>query len=395
MISPYFREERIGVRIRKRRVGPRPAAWMLPAYVLVALAFLPFGLVQTVFAQDVEVQPAPVMREPTPPGAPLHDCMLVFRFGNDPGITPPAGSSEARDINDFGQIAGWAMQPDRSVQAIRWDADGIPTALGTLGGKNSCALGINVWGAVVGWAETVAGEAHAFVWQDGVMTDLGAGRTDLTVAYAINDDGTIAGMSWPMAAVPGSPMGRAVVWEDGQVVDLGACLAVPCSAGLDINNAGQVVGWSVGEELAQHAYVWDGIARTDLGAALPGASQARGINVSGAVVGWYDDEAKLRHAALWNDGAMTDIGTTGRRSVANAIADTGVIAGAEADEADILRPVQWTRTDRVVLGTLGGDFGEAYAVNIFGETVGWSQTADGVPRAFLWRDGAITALAAS
>ena len=59
------------------------------------------------------------------------------------------------------------MLADRSIRAVRWEIDGSVTDLGTLGGSNRCGLGINGEGAVVGWAETASGEAHAFRWDEG------------------------------------------------------------------------------------------------------------------------------------------------------------------------------------------------------------------------------------
>ena len=355
--------------------GVRPSLCAQPAIARLSLVVL----------SSADIEPAPL-------GPPLHDCMLVFRFGNDPGITPSRGRSEARDINDVGQVAGWVMSADRSIRAVRWEIDGSVTDLGTLGGSNSCGLGINGEGAVVGWAETALGEAHAFRWDDEGMTDLSADRADLTVAYAISDVGDIAGMSWPLAAGPGSPMGRAVAWEAGTMVDLGTCLDVPCSAGLDINTFGEIVGWSVDEEIKRHAYIWDGVKRTDVGALITGASEARAINENGDVVGWFETEEKLRHAAFWTRGGMTDWGLEGRRSVANDIADTGLIVGAEAAPSEDVQPVLWDAKQSTVIGSLGGQHGEAYAVNDVGDVVGWSHTSDAVPHAFLWRYGVMSDL---
>jgi len=41
------------------------------------------------------------------------------------------------------------------------------------------------------------------------------------------------------------------------------------------------------------------------------------------------------------------------------------------------------------VGTLGGNASEALGVNANGDVVGWARRADGVPRAFLWRGGAM------
>ena len=70
---------------------------------------------------------------------------------------------------------------------------------------------------------------HAFLWQGGVMTDLG----DIGV-YGINDAGQVAG--W-------LPWWHAILWEGGAITDLGT-LGGTFSWGMGINNAGQVVGGS-------------------------------------------------------------------------------------------------------------------------------------------------------
>jgi probable HAF family extracellular repeat protein len=72
------------------------------------------------------------------------------------------------------------------------------TNLGTLGGTSSGASGINASGQVVGVSETAGGTYDAFLYYEGVMTDLNsllpAGSDwDLEVAAAINDSGQIAG----------------------------------------------------------------------------------------------------------------------------------------------------------------------------------------------------------
>jgi len=70
------------------------------------------------------------------------------------------------------------------------------TDLGTLGGADSQADGMNRDGLVVGWAKTASGEQHAFLWTGGQMVDLNslvdmAPGAALVEATAINDAGQI------------------------------------------------------------------------------------------------------------------------------------------------------------------------------------------------------------
>lgn len=100
------------------------------------------------------------------------------------------GTSVATDINNEDQVVGAATleMEDGSTahHAILWTLDenekGVIRDLGTLGGRNSYATAINEAGQVTGWSET--GEKyeeqgvslpvrHAFLWDNGVMYDLG------------------------------------------------------------------------------------------------------------------------------------------------------------------------------------------------------------------------------
>src|SRR5512140_1568918 len=74
--------------------------------------------------------------------------------------------------------------------------------LGTLSGNESYPFAINERGQVVGYGtlDTPVGEdeqplQHAFLWEDGVMTDLGTLGGDYSIALEINDRGQVVGES--------------------------------------------------------------------------------------------------------------------------------------------------------------------------------------------------------
>ncbi len=74
-------------------------------------------------------------------------------------------------------------------------------------------------------------------------------------------------------------------------------------------------------------------------------------------------------------------------AVADDINDWEWVVGYSADFSPANVPTLWIDGKPMSLGTLGGDTGEAHAINNLGHVVGWSRNADDYARAFLWRDG--------
>jgi len=73
----------------------------------------------------------------------------------------------------------------------------VAVPLGNLGGASIYGTGINARGQISGWADTDgsgAAHRHAFLYSDGVLTNLGtlAGGTQ-SFGYAINDAAQVAG----------------------------------------------------------------------------------------------------------------------------------------------------------------------------------------------------------
>lgn len=109
-------------------------------------------------------------------------------------------STHLSDINDNGQIVG-SGNTTGTTRAFLWQ-NGVFTDLGTLGGESSVAFAINNQAQVVGWAETANGRRCAFSWKDGVMTRIGALSYSIydeksygSYAHAINSKGNVVGTS--------------------------------------------------------------------------------------------------------------------------------------------------------------------------------------------------------
>jgi probable HAF family extracellular repeat protein len=260
--------------------------------------------------------------------------------------------------------------------------------LGTLGGPRSGALGVNKFGAVVGWSEDTSGNQHAFMWSRGAMTDLGTLGGGYSVAYDVNADGTVVGIS----SLPSGQL-RAFVWMEGQMWDLGLFPGTTESWARGISEDGVIIGASVNNYGDSYAVIWaDGEIR-DLGnlGSLGGGNDGWAINRWGQAVGRSGSGASV-FAFLWQDGEMTNLGALGGTfSLAYDANDKGQVVGEVRPPGPsvVQRAFLWEDGSMITLGTLGGDFSTAFGVNLHGEVVGQSRTAAGPMHAFMWRAGSM------
>jgi len=262
----------------------------------------------------------------------------------DLGTLPGHDESHVVAINNAGDVVGYSCSADDECKAWLWH-DGERTELDTLGGTTQ-AYGINEHGQIVGESIVpvpkplyVEKFPHAFLWEDGALTDLGGDFEDpITIARAINDAGQIVGYSHcGCRATPGP---RAFLWDDETVTYLGT-FGGSLSRAFDLNDRGHVVGEAErlssrsGQVVASmQAFLWRDGRLINLGTLGGADGSARAINDAGQVVGWSTTASGEKHAFLWQNGTLHDLNDLVSHATgwvlqeASAINTAGAIAGS-------------------------------------------------------------------
>jgi probable HAF family extracellular repeat protein len=310
--------------------------------------------------------------------------------------------------------------------------------VGTLGGPNAEVDGparqITASGAVLGLADTsvpnddypndgFCGDhaliGHAFSWQHGRLTDLGAlPGTNCSAVYEVNAHGLGAGWSETGGYDnrTHAPTVHAVLFARGRVTDIGTLPGGSTSFAYAINHRGQILGTSNTADTAGpglpgfpdwggqiRSFVWQNGVKRDLGTLGGPGALAETMNERGQVAGESYVDAEVNpdtgfpnlHPFLWQRGRMHDLGSFGggitQLRGMNQRGD--VVGNASLPGEQINHAFLWDGHRLRDLGTLGGDYAEATRINDRGEVAGVSLTAGNTTyHTYLWRRGVTTDL---
>ena len=246
--------------------------------------------------------------------------------------------------------------------------------LGTLGGSETFANGINDSGQVVGTSRLPDDSgSHAFYYSDGVMHDIAPINSgDIRGGpLALNNLGHIAS-----GVVVGGAYYPAIYEPQGmRTTTLGS---LGCSSGFTgvataLNDSGVAVGYSYLNSGNRHAFVYRGGLMTDLGS-LGGYSGALAINSSGMIAGFASQTPNgSSRAVVWQNNSILDI-SNGLESEARGINEFGQVVGEAMTPLGNRQAFLWDNGTSQYLGTLPtGRNSEAYSINNQGDIVG---TAD-------------------
>jgi probable HAF family extracellular repeat protein len=192
----------------------------------------------------------------------------------------------AFSINDRGALTG-QQYSGSVVNAFIWSVSS-PTIVylpPLPGGLHMVGYDINNQNHITGNGSLADGRYAAFIWTEergttGIGTITGA---SVTLAHAINDNDEVTGIAYLDSTTSG------FYWKRYLGLITLQTLGGSIGAGLDINLAGAIVGWSSTASEQTHAALWSNYTSVpqDLGN-LPGGtiSYAYGINSSGQVVGF-------------------------------------------------------------------------------------------------------------
>lgn len=309
------------------------------------------------------------------------------------GALPGNNSSAVYQVNSSGVGVGGSetstinpLTGEPAEHAVMY-RNGHVVDLGTLpGGYETQACCITDSGLVAGFAGS-----RGFVWQNGVMHDIGSLGGPDTGVDLMNNLGQVVGNSLTNATpnpTTGQPTQDPYLWQNGKMHDLGTLGGTIGDASV-VNMQGQAAGTSdlYGDQ-TWHAFLWSNGTMHDLGTLGGDTSQTLWMNNVGQVVGRADvPGSQTHHGFLWANGTMTDLAPVNGAPCSNAfgINDRGQAVGTATDcHGNVLAAVLWQNGTAYDLNALTAPSGltgiEPAYIDNRGEIVCWQFNDDGTTR---------------
>lgn len=220
-----------------------------------------------------------------------------------------AGDTFVEGLNNAGDLVGF-YETSFSTRAFRLSG-GVYTDLSFIQPDDGRTIGINDAGAIVGSDVT---SAEGVLFQNGVYSHFRASGFRPTAAADINNSGQIVGYTFSGGTTHGLLRTGGV---DGQF-DAPFAAGGPDGGtfGQGINNNGQVVGAYFDFFGFGHGFLLSNASFTMVDNPLgTNGSFATGINDSGHIVGYYRDRDDLAHGFVYKNGIFDAIDLTGAREV--------------------------------------------------------------------------------
>jgi probable HAF family extracellular repeat protein len=313
-------------------------------------------------------------------------------------VLPGGGDSRAFGLNDQIQVVG-DSRLDRSghigqSRPVVWDASGgaseftIPVELWNDPFVGGSAADINNHGVVVGRYGSGTGIplpgpgvpfGRGFVWDStNGRRDIGLEPVGNTQAVAINDAGQVVGTSEVLVIIGGSNFfaPRAFIWDESNGIQEIGTLGGSFSFANDVNESGQVIGYSETQDGFERAFIWDKVNEMQELPTIAGSgTRATAINDLGLVVGGEFGFGGF----LWD-------ATNGIRTIPIGgydINNHGQVVGGPVGDVAI-----WDQTNGVqrlvnlIPANSGWEFEIAFSINDDGNIVGFGRL-NGQTRGFL------------
>jgi probable HAF family extracellular repeat protein len=230
-----------------------------------------------------------------------NDNLIMYENGNiiELGFLP---GGHPRDINELGKIVGDAGLLGPISHAFIY-SNGVITDLGTFGGESAIAQKINDSGELVVSAYYGDNIHKSYIYDsNGIITNLDM-LVGSTLAFSINNHKQVVGFN---------TCGGTFLYENGTMRIISTSpIFIPSryNAGYDINDSGSVLG--LRDNGSTYApFIWENENVTDMGTLYGIDTRAYAINNLGQAVGtaWMPSQnTGWTHAFLWQNGSLRDL----------------------------------------------------------------------------------------